>query len=82
MDGTKDKFPFPARVAPEQSWESRAGRWTLPAQWNSKFDVMATRKRGRPLIQWDGKLSNITRRYWSRTFGLLFLSKVGVHDST
>ena len=53
MDGTKRKFPFPARVAPEESWESNAGRWTLRARWHSKskFNIMATRKRRRPLIQ-------------------------------
>ena len=60
----KRHFLFAARIASEQSWSSIAGHWTCTTGWQANFDNMPSRKRGRPLVKWDDKLSKITEQYF------------------
>ena len=60
----KRQFQFAAKVAAEQSWVSKAGHWTITDRWHSNFDIMPCRKRGRPLVKWDDKLSTLTKHYF------------------
>ena len=60
----KRQFQFAAKVAAEQSWVSKAGHWTITDRWHSNFDIMPDRKRGRPLVKWDDKLSTLTKHYF------------------
>ena len=61
----KRQFQFVATVASEQSWPSIVGHWTLPS-----------RKRGRPLVKWDDKLSNITNQFFPLHHGWIATAKL------
>ena len=61
----KRQFQFAAKVASEQSWSSSVvGHWTCTAGRQANFHSMPSRKRGRPLVKWDDKLSNITNQFF------------------
>ena len=49
----KRQFLFAAKMASEQSWSSITGHWTCATGWQSNFDNLPSRKRGRPFIKWD-----------------------------
>ena len=53
-----------AKIASEQFWSSIVGHWTCTTGWQVTFDSISCRKRGRPLVKWDDKLSNITNQYF------------------
>ena len=55
----KRQFQFPAKIASEQSWSSIAGHWICTTGWQANFDNLPSRKRGRPLVKWDDKLSHL-----------------------
>ena len=54
MDGTTCQTP----ISP---WSSIAGHWTCTTGWLANFGP--SRKRGRPLVKWDDKLSKTTAQY-------------------
>ena len=58
----KRQFQFAAKIASEQSWSSIAGHWICTTGWQANFDNMPSRKRGRPLVKWDDKLSHLTHQ--------------------
>ena len=61
----KRQFQFGAEVASEQSWSSSVvGHWTCTAGGQANFNSMLSRKRGRPLVKWYDKLSNITNQFF------------------
>ena len=72
----KRQFQFAAKVASEQSWSSVVGHWTCTAGWQANFDSMPSRKRGRPLVKWDDKLSNITSQFFPLHHGWLAAAKM------
>ena len=73
----KRQFQFAARVASEQSWSSVVGHCIgLAAGWQANFDSMPSRKRGRPLVKWDDKLSNITSQFFPLHHGWLAAAKM------
>ena len=46
------QFQCAAKVAAQQSWSSMAGRWAVTPGRHSNFDMIPSRRRGRPLIKW------------------------------
>jgi len=60
----KRQFLFAAKMTSEQSWSSIVGHWTCTTGWQANFDNMPSRKRGRPLVKWDDKLSHITNQFF------------------
>ena len=72
----KRQFQFAAKVASEQSWSSVVGHWTCTAGRQANFDSMPSRKRGRPLVKWDDKLSNITSQFFPLHHGWLAAAKM------
>ena len=58
----KRQFLLAAKKTSEQSWSSIAGHWTCASGWHANFHNMPCRKRGRPLVKRDDKLSNITNQ--------------------
>ena len=60
----KRQFQFAAKIASEQSWSSIAGHWICTTGWQANFDNMPSRKRGRPLVKWDDKLSHLTHQFF------------------
>ena len=60
----KRQFQFAAKIASEQSWSSITGHWTCTTGWQANFDNMPSRKRGRPLVKWDDKLSHLTHQFF------------------
>ena len=41
--------------------EIASGHWAFITGWQANFDNMPSRKRGRPLVKWDDKLSHLVR---------------------
>ena len=72
----KRQFLFAAKIASEQSWSSIAGHWTCATGWQANFDNMPSRKRGRPLVKWDDKLSKITEQYFPPHYRWLTAAKM------
>ena len=67
MDGTTCQSPmsqFAAKIASEQSWSSIAGHWICITGCQANVDHMPSRKRGRPLVKWDDKLSHLTHQFF------------------
>ena len=60
----KRQFQFAAKIASEQSWSSIAGHWICTTGWQANFDNLPSRKRGRPLVKWDDKLSHLTHQFF------------------
>ena len=72
----KRQFLFAAKIASEQSWSSIAGHWICTTGWQANFDNMPSRKRGRPLVKWDDKLSKITEQYFPPQYRWLTAAKM------
>ena len=72
----KRQFLFASKIASKQSWSSIAGHWTCTTGWQANFDKMPSRKRGRPLVKWDDKLSKITEQYFPPHYRWLTAAKM------